>query len=139
VVRNMCNSMLVSQSDFPPYKRHGGHAVWMAVGQVRPGFDQRSPFEHTGKVTFHLSQTSCSRYVQIIIPNPKFVDGEWISREGDVEGTLYVLPSGRRWFEILLPDFRLRFQEVPSLIVPYEFAVFVMRQRRSEDLGVASL
>jgi len=34
-------------------------------------------------------------------PNPKFVNGAWISREGDMEGTLYVPPNKRKMFEML--------------------------------------
>jgi hypothetical protein len=38
-------------------------------------------------------------------PNPVFVDGEWISREGWVEATLYVPPGRRKRFEELLEGY----------------------------------
>jgi len=62
-------------------------------------------FGHPGRATFHLSHTPCSRYVQLITPNPKFVDREWISREGDMEVTLYVPPNRRKWFETLFEGY----------------------------------
>lgn len=34
----------------------------------------------------------------VATPNPKFVDGAWVSREGQVEGALYVpLNRGKRF------------------------------------------
>lgn len=42
-----------------------------------------------------------SRYAKIMTPNPKFVDGMWISREGDMEVTFYVPPNRRKRFEEL--------------------------------------
>ena len=62
-------------------------------------------FGHPGQVTFHTSQSSCSRYVQIITPNPKLVDGVWISREGEMEGTLYAPPNRRKRFETLFEGY----------------------------------
>ena len=62
-------------------------------------------FGHPGKVTTHTSHSACSRYVQIITPNPKFIDGTWISREGDMEGTFYLRPNRRKWFEILFEGY----------------------------------
>ena len=38
-------------------------------------------------------------------PNPKFVDGVWISREGEMEVTLYVSPNRRRRFEELFEGY----------------------------------
>ena len=68
--------------------------------------DLTSPhFGHLGKISYHTSHTSCSRYVQIVTPNPKFVDGAWISREGQMEGTLYVPPNRRKRFETLFEGY----------------------------------
>lgn len=59
-------------------------------------FSWTSPhFGHPGKVRFHNGHPPGSRYVKIVTPNPKFVDGTWISREGEMEATFYV-PRGRR-------------------------------------------
>ena len=64
--------------------------------------DFTSPhFGHPGKISYHTSHTSCSRYVQIMTPNPKSVDEAWISREGQMEGTMYVPPGRRKKFETL--------------------------------------
>jgi len=41
-------------------------------------------------------------------PNPKFADGAWISREGEMEVTLYVPPSRRKWFEQLFEGYAKR-------------------------------
>jgi len=41
----------------------------------------------------------------VTTPNPKFIDGEWISREGEIEVTLYVLPNMRKTFEALLEGY----------------------------------
>jgi len=38
-------------------------------------------------------------------PNPKFVDGAWISREGEMEATLYVPQDRRKWFETLFEGY----------------------------------
>ena len=46
----------------------------------------------------------CCRYVKVTTPNPKFVDGAWISRENDIEGTLYVRPNRRKRFEELFEE-----------------------------------
>jgi len=43
--------------------------------------------------------------VQIITPNPKIVDGAWISREGEMEVTLYVPPNRRKRFETLFEGY----------------------------------
>lgn len=62
-------------------------------------------FGHPGKVTFRTSHTPCSRYVQIATPNPKLLDGEWVSREGQMEGTLYVPQNRRKRFETLFEGY----------------------------------
>ena len=31
--------------------------------------------------------------MKIVAPNPKFVDGAWVSKKGDMEVTLYVPPN----------------------------------------------
>ena len=38
-------------------------------------------------------------------PNPKYVDGEWISREGDMEVTLFVSPNRKKRFEELFEGY----------------------------------
>ena len=38
-------------------------------------------------------------------PNPKFVDGEWISNEGEIEVTLYVPPNRKEMFEALFEGY----------------------------------
>jgi len=43
--------------------------------------------------------------VGITTPNPKFVDGAWVSREGEMEGTLYVPPNRRKMFETLFEGY----------------------------------
>ena len=45
------------------------------------------------------------RYVKVTAPNPKFVDGVWVSREDQIEGTLYVPPNGRKKFETLFEGY----------------------------------
>jgi len=37
--------------------------------------------------------------VVVATPNPKFVDGSWVSREDEIETTLYVPPNRRKDFE----------------------------------------
>ena len=44
---------------------------------------------------FHHGHPPGYRYAKIMAPNPVFVDGTWISREGGMEVTLYV-PPGRK-------------------------------------------
>ena len=56
-------------------------------------------FGHPGKATFHGGHAPGFRFVKITTPNPRFVDGMWISREGEMEGTLYVPPNRRKRFE----------------------------------------
>jgi len=43
--------------------------------------------------------------VQIDTPNPSFVDGTWISREGEIEATLYVQQNRRKRFETLFEGY----------------------------------
>ena len=43
--------------------------------------------------------------MQIATPNPKFVDGVWIGRDGEMEGTLYVPPKKRKTFETLFEGY----------------------------------
>jgi len=38
-------------------------------------------------------------------PNPKLVDGTWISREGDMEVTFYVPQKRRKMFEELFEGY----------------------------------
>jgi len=45
------------------------------------------------------------RYVEIMTPNPKFVDGTWINREGDMEATFYVPQNRRKRFEELFEGY----------------------------------
>jgi len=54
---------------------------------------------------FHTSHTPCSRYLQIAAPNPQLVNGTWISREGQMEATLYVPPNRRRKFEAIFEGY----------------------------------
>ena len=42
-----------------------------------------------------------SRYVKIMTPNPRPVEGTWVDREGGMEVTLYVPPNRRRLFREL--------------------------------------
>ena len=41
----------------------------------------------------------------IMTPNPKFVDGQWVSSEGEIEVTLYVPPNRGKMFEALLEGY----------------------------------
>ena len=41
----------------------------------------------------------------VTTPNPKFVDGAWVGREGVMEGTLYVPPNMRKRFEMLFEGY----------------------------------
>jgi len=64
--------------------------------------DFRSPhFGHPEGTKVYVSHTSCSRYVQMIPPNPKLVDGVWVSRDGEMECTFYVRPNRRKIFKPL--------------------------------------
>lgn len=58
-------------------------------------------FGHPGKIRFHHGHPPGSRYVKIMTPNPKFVDGVWTSREGEMETSLYVPLNMRKRFEEL--------------------------------------
>jgi len=62
-------------------------------------------FGHPGKIRFHHGHPPGSRYVKIVTPNPKFVDGVWISREGEMEVTLYVPQNKRVRFEGLFEGY----------------------------------
>jgi len=76
------------------------------VTNITRRFGWRSPhFGHPGKTRFHSNQPLCCRYVKVTTSNPKFVDGAWISREDDVEGTLYVPPKSRKRFETLFEGY----------------------------------
>ena len=62
----------------------------------------RSPhFGHPGKTRFHAGLIPSCRFVMATTPNPKFVDGVWVSREGGIEGSLYVPSNRRKRFERL--------------------------------------
>ena len=52
-------------------------------------------FGHPGKTRFYSDQPFCARYVKILTPNPKLVDGAWVNRDGEIEATFYV-PEGRK-------------------------------------------
>jgi len=62
-------------------------------------------FGHPGKVRFYHEDSPRPRLVKIITPNPKFVDGTLVSREGDMEVTLYVPQNGRKMFEELFDKY----------------------------------
>jgi len=62
-------------------------------------------FGYPGKTRFYTSHTPGSRYVQITTPNPKFVDEVWVSREGEMEVTLYVPPNRGKRFETLFEGY----------------------------------
>jgi len=62
-------------------------------------------FGHPGKVKVHYSHPPGSRFVQITTPNPKIVDGRWISREGEMEARFYVPPNRRKRFEQLFEGY----------------------------------
>jgi len=55
-------------------------------------------------VMFHSSQPPLYHFVKVTTPNPKFVDGVWVSREDDIEGTLYVPPNKGKRFETLFKE-----------------------------------
>ena len=38
-------------------------------------------------------------------PNPKFIDGRWVGREGDMEVAFYVPPNRRKRFERLFEGY----------------------------------
>ena len=65
----------------------------------------------------YVSHSVCSRYVQLMTPNPKFVDGAWISRKGEMEGTLYVPQNRRKMFEALFERYAKGF----GMTGPVEF------------------
>lgn len=54
---------------------------------------------------FHHGHPPGSRYIKIMAPNPVFVDGAWIGREGDMELTFYVPQNRRRKFEELFEGY----------------------------------
>ena len=69
-------------------------------------FGWRSPdFGHPGKIRFHSTLPLCSRYMKVMTPNPEFVDGAWVSRENDIEATLYLPPGKRKRFEVLFEGY----------------------------------
>ena len=68
--------------------------------------DWRGPhFGHPGKTRLHIELPQCTRFIVYMTPNPKFVDGEWISNEGEIEVTLYVPPNRKEMFEALLEGY----------------------------------
>ena len=68
--------------------------------------DWRSPhFGHPGKTRFHSGQPPFYRFVKVTAPNPKFVNGAWVSREDEIEGTLYVPPNRRKKFKMLFEGY----------------------------------
>ena len=40
-----------------------------------------------------------------MMPNPKFVDGVWVSREGGMDVTFYIPPNKRKRFEGLFEGY----------------------------------
>ena len=40
-----------------------------------------------------------------MMPNPKFVDGAWVSREGGMDVTFYIPPNKRKRFEGLFEGY----------------------------------
>jgi len=58
-------------------------------------------FGHPGKARFYYGHAPSVRFVKITTPNPKCIDGMWISRDGEMEGTLYVPQNRRKVFETL--------------------------------------
>ena len=50
-------------------------------------------------------QAKCTRFAKVAIPNPKFVDETWVSREGDIEVTFYVPQNKGKSFEILFEEY----------------------------------
>jgi len=62
-------------------------------------------FGHPGKVRYFQGHSPGFRLVKIYSPNPKFVDGTWISREGDMEVTLYVPQNKGKSFEELFEGY----------------------------------
>lgn len=38
-------------------------------------------------------------------PNPKFIDGTWINREGELEATFYLPPNRSKRFEELFKEY----------------------------------
>jgi hypothetical protein len=54
---------------------------------------------------FHHGHPPGARYVKIMAPNPVFIDGTWIRREGGMEVTLYVPPGRKRRFEELFEGY----------------------------------
>ena len=44
----------------------------------------------------------------VTAPNPKLVDGTWISREDEMEVSLYVPPNRRKMFEVLFEGYAKR-------------------------------
>jgi len=69
-------------------------------------FAQTSPhFGHPGKVAFYAVHPPGSRFLKITRPNPGFVDGAWVSREGGMEVALYVPPNRGKRFEELFEGY----------------------------------
>lgn len=54
---------------------------------------------------FHHGHPPGSRYIKIMAPNPVFVDGTWISREGGMEVTFYVPPGRKGRFQGLFEGY----------------------------------
>ena len=84
--------------------------VYLSVSRLIPPGTLRlgwaSPhFGHPGKVRFFHGHPPGSRYIKIMEPNPKFVDGIWISREGGMEVTFYVPPNRKERFQELFEGY----------------------------------
>lgn len=54
---------------------------------------------------FYHGHLPGSRYVKIMAPNPAYVDGAWVSREGGMELSFYVPQNRKRRFEGLFEGY----------------------------------
>ena len=65
----------------------------------------RPHFGHPGKVKFYHGQPPGHRYVKIMSTSPKFVDGNWVNRESDLELTFYTPPGRKKRAEELFEGY----------------------------------
>jgi len=54
---------------------------------------------------FHSGQPQVRHFVKVTTPNPKLIDGVWVSREEEIEGTFYVPPNRGKRFETLFKEY----------------------------------
>jgi len=59
------------------------HATVCRLGLTNPHFG------HLGKARSHHGHPLGFRYARITAPNPKFVDGTWVSKEDEMEVTFF--------------------------------------------------